>query len=107
MWFTKEISMFAGMASKEVPGGADHGLLPMVLWSHSVCIIFFDRRLVVNDPSAWRLKLDIGLFSILYSVSICQTLSFLSIPNKNLYQMWKLYLWHLPKKNKKLYLWLP
>jgi hypothetical protein len=95
--------MFAGMASKEVPGSADHGLLPMVLWSHSVCIIFFDRRLVVNDPSAWRLKLDIGLFAILYSVSICQTLSFLSIPNKNLYQMWKLYLWHLPKKKKKNY----
>jgi hypothetical protein len=60
---------------------------------------------VVNDPSAWRLKLDIGLFAILYSVSICQTLYFLSIPNKKLYQMWKLYLWHLLKK--KLYLWLP
>jgi hypothetical protein len=43
MWITKEISMFAGMASKEVPGSADHGLLPMVLWSHSVCIIFFGR----------------------------------------------------------------
>lgn len=28
--------------------------------------------IMVTDPSAWKLRPDIGLFAIVYSVSICQ-----------------------------------
>lgn len=55
----------------------------MMLYYTILSIVF--TLIVVRDAGAWRLGLDLGLVSVLYTVSSWQTLSFRLIPGLKIF----------------------